>query len=299
MTTSASPDQKKGLLLTATGALFLTFDTPLLRLIDGNVWPVLFWRMVLLSIALLAWWFFMKLARRPMPLLVNGKTGLTVSLLYAAGNVTFILSVFNTNIANVVFILAMTPVIAAVFSFIIMREAIGAATLATLMVAMGGVGIIVWDGIGTGTLFGNLLAASSAVTLALAFTLTRKSGRDMSMAPILAGVITAAVALAAATGSATGLSIDPQKWLWMGLNGLVVMPVSYALMALGPRYISASEVALFLLLETVLAPIWVWLAVGEKATPATLAGGAVILTTLACHSVYKLRRSRNMHRPRA
>lgn len=292
MNSSIASDQRKGLLLTFTGAMFLTFDTPLLRLIGGDVWTVLFWRMALLSIALVSWWVVMKLARKAMPPLINGKTGLGVSLLYAIGNITFMLAVHNTNIANVVFILALTPVIAAVFSFLIMRETIARITVAALLIAMFGVAIIVWDGVGTGTLFGNLMAASTATSLALALTVTRKSGRDMSMTPILSGIITAVFAWL----SASTLYIAPDKWLWMGLNGLLVMPVSYALMALGPRYISASEVALFLLLETVLAPIWVWLVVGEKTTTASLIGGAIILSTLLCHSLYKLHLSRNLQR---
>lgn len=118
------------------------------------------------------------------------------------------------------------------------------------------------------------------------------------MSPVMVGAITAVISLfASGTVALDGvnlgiLNLRPQQSLWMLLNGMIIMPLSYSLLSLGPRYIAASEVALFLLLETALAPIWVWLAVGEKVPIATLSGGAIILTTLLVHSLYKLRRRR-------
>jgi drug/metabolite transporter (DMT)-like permease len=285
LSNSTTSNQKKGLLLTFVGAMILTFDTPVLRLVEGTQWPVLFWRMTFLSIAMFTWWSAGTLLKKPMPPLVNGSTGFVVSWLYAAGNITFITAVFNTSIANVVFILALTPVLAAFVSFVWLRERIGMDTVLALICAMAGVSIIVWHGLGNGTLFGDLMAASTAATLALALTVTRRAGTDMSMSPILAGIITAVVAFFLSGELTSGIG----SWFWLVVNGVLVMPLSYGLLALGPKYISASQVALFFLLETVLAPIWVWLAVGEKVSAATLIGGSVILATLMTHSLYKLR----------
>jgi len=275
--------------------MVITIDTPVLRLIDGPQWLVLFWRTGLLSLTVLCWWLLMKaLKRSPAPLL-NGRAGLAIILLYAIGNVTFITAIFHTAVANVVFILALTPLFAALMSFVWFREKLRAPTWAAFSVALLGVAILVGADLNSGSTFGNLMAAATATTLSLAFTITRRTGRDMSMSPVIVGALTA---MAACIGSALfadqsiiagTLALTARQWGWLLLNGMVIMPLSYSLLALGPRYITAAEVALLLLLETALAPIWVWLAVGETVSMSTIIGGAIILTTLIIHSIYKLR----------
>ncbi len=291
-------NHRKGLMLTFVGAMFITFDTPVLRLIDGPQWTVMFWRALLLCLTVLAWWLVSKALRRSPPPLVNGKSGLAIILLYAVGNLTFITAVYNTSIANVVFILALTPLFAALMSFVWFRENLRPATWIALVVALFGVAIIVWSGLKTSSSLGDLMAAATAMTMALGFTITRRTGKDMSMSPVLVGAITAIISLGASGAVSLEdfnpgvLNLDHRQSLWMLVNGMIIMPLSYSLLALGPRYITAAEVALFLLLETALAPIWVWLAVGEKVAMPTLIGGGIILTTLMIHSIYRLRSKR-------
>ena len=78
----------------------------------------------------------------------------------------------------------------------------------------------------------------------------------------------------------------------MALLGLVVLPVSAVLVLLGPRYLPAPEVGLILLLETVLGPYWVWLALGEEPGARALLGGAIVIGVLVLHSALSLRGQR-------
>lgn len=284
---SVSPEHRKGLLITFLGGLIISFDTPLIRLADSPQWTVMFWRtgFTVLSMGLV--WLVLQLANKRPPPLVNGWPGLSVSLLYALGNLSFITAVYNTSIANVVVILAMTPLIAGVISFLWFRERLPLATWAALVTALIGVAVIVHAGIGEGTLFGDAMAALTAASLALAFTLARRSGRNLVMATLTASLIVCLVSLA----MAATLYVPWPQWWYIAVNGLIVIPLSFSLLTLGPRYISSAEVSLFLLLETILAPIWVWLVVGEKIPPATQLGGAIIVGTLIIHSLHRLRRS--------
>ena len=97
----------------------------------------------------------------------------------------------------------------------------------------------------------------------------------------LAGLATAAFA--------DPLSVDGSDFAVLLLSGLFVLPVAFGLIALGPRRLSAPETGLIMLLETALAPLWVWWALGEGANAEALIGGTVIVTALAVNSVLGLR----------
>lgn len=288
MSVQPSPDHRKGIALTAAGGLLLTFDTPLLRLVDGDVWAVMFWRGVAMFGVLGLFWLWTRLVRGSALPFVNGPAGLAVGLLYGAANVCFVLSLHMTAVANLVFMLALTPMAAAVLSWVFLGERISRATLISILCALSGVVLIVHSGIEEATLLGDSLAVATTVLISGALTITRSTGRDMSLTPAIGALIAAVFAFAVADS----LALTAEQWPWMAVNGILVIPLSSALFALGPRYIPAAEVAMFYLLETVLAPIWVWLAVGEEPTASSLAGGAIIIVTLIIHSLWRLTRGR-------
>ncbi len=276
-------------MITAIGGFLLTFDTPLLKLADADPWTIMFWRGILVFATICAYWAVLQwVVRRPIPM-INGLAGFSVSLLYGIANIFFITALHNTTVANLVFILALTPLVTAGFSIVFLGERIPRGTLLAILVAIGGVLIIVGDGIAQGSSFGDLLAVGSVICMSSALTITRGSGRDMSMAPGPAALMGAAFALV----FIDSFALDATQWMFLLINGVIIMPLSTVLLALGPRYISAPEVGMFLLLETVLAPIWVWLAVNEVPTTNSLIGGAIIVLALGGHSVFRFVRNRS------
>lgn len=282
---------QKGLLLTGFGGFVLTFDIPVLRLANGDIWSVQFVRYALgFGVALLAWGGLSLWRRRPVTLL-PGRTGLLVALLYGCSATTFVSAVFNTTAANVVFILSFNTMFAALLGWLALGERPARFTLATMAVMIGAVALIVGDGVRTGNYFGDLLALAASFILATVITITRKSGRDMGFAPMTGGILPILVALAMmATVDPDGRHVEAPWWLI--LNGAVLIPVSFWCLATGPKYISGPEVAMFYLLETVLAPVWIWLIFQEAPTPAALAGGAIIIAALATHTSWQFGRER-------
>ena len=79
---------------------------------------------------------------------------------------------------------------------------------------------------------------------------------------------------------------------WILFNGAVVMPIAFFCLATGPRYITGPEVAMFYLLETVLAPVWVWLIFTEVPSRASMIGGSILIVTLVGHSLWQLQSGR-------
>ena len=274
----------KGLLITAIGGLALTVDIPLIRLAGGDAWSILMLRAGVTFLAALVIWAVWRLLTPKAPQLIPGRAGLAVAALYGLGSITFITGVYNTTTANLVFILAFNTMFAALLSWIFLKERPRPATLLAMAAMVGGVLIIVGDSIGTGNLFGDFMALCSAFLIASAITISRSSGKDMGFTSLVGVVFPFAVA--AFMVGKTGFQVDA-PW-WIIFNGAVIMPLSFFCLAAGPRYISGPEVAMFYLLETVLAPVWMWMIFYETPTRNSLIGGVILITALVAHSLWQL-----------
>lgn len=284
----------RGLAITAIGGMALTVDIPLIRLADGDHWPILMIRSGMTVIVALVVWAIWRSFSRNAPALIPGWSGLAVAGLYAASAITFIFAVYNTSTANLVFILAFNSMFAALLSWVFLKERPRPATLLAMAVMMVGVLVIVGGGIGAGHFLGDMSALASAFMIALAITITRGSGKDMGFAALVA--VAVPCVLAAAMTAKTGYRVEA-PW-WIIFNGAVIMPISFFCLANGPKYISGPEVAMFYLLETVLAPIWVWLVFAEVPTTATLVGGTILIVALLAHSTWQIHTGRKRRRAR-
>ena len=279
-----SSQHAQGLALTAFGGLVLTVDIPLIRLAQGDTWSILLYRSTTTFIVSILIWLAWRAWRGNAPALVPGLPGLAVASLYALSSITFMTAVYNTSTANLVFILAFNTMFAALLSWIFLRERPRPATFIAMAAMIVGVAIIVWDGIGTGNLLGDALALASAFFIAAAITITRASGRDMGFTPLVSVIVPATIALFMVRE--TGVRVDVP--LWIILNGAIIIPISFFCLATGPKYISGPEVAMFYLLETVLAPVWVWLIFDEVPTRNSMMGGAILIVALVAHSLWQL-----------
>ena len=279
------PDHKKGLLLTSLGGLALSMDIPLIRLSSGEVWSVLSARSLATIVVALAALFVIRRVTGSLQTVLPGRLGIPVGFFYGLTTITFLLAVYYTKAANVVFIIALNPMFTALLSWIFLKERPALSTFITMVVMILGVGLIVGDGMEAGHLLGDALSVIASLSIACAITMSRASGQDMGFASLLAAVIPAAVGLYHI--APTGFSIEHPGWILF--DGALLMPFSFWCLATGTRFLSAPEVAMFYLLETILAPIWVWLIFSEAPTNMTLAGGAILILALAAHSLWQAR----------
>ena len=283
------PDHIKGLTITVAGVLILTPDSLLVRLIGLDSWSMVFWRgfllMLVLTLALAITYRGQTLAL----FLAIGRTGLAIAALFSFSSILFILALHNTSVANTLVIVAAAPLITALMSWLFLNEAVSRRTWLAILAAFAGILILVSDSPRGGTLAGDMAALGTAVCMAGALALIRRArARNMIPATALSGGLSAVLMLP----FAAPLSIAPDE-VWMLLVlGVVVLPVSFGLMSLGPRYLPAPEVALILLLETVLGPFWVWLVLEETPSSRALIGGGIVVTALVLHSLASLLRPR-------
>ncbi|UDL91230.1 DMT family transporter [Mesorhizobium sp. PAMC28654] len=278
----------RGLLLTAIGGLTLTVDIPLIRLAHGEAWTILLLRTgTTFAAGLIMWAVWRSLSDRA-PQLIPGRSGLVVAVLYGLGSIAFVTGVFNTSTANLVFILAFTTMFSALLSWVFLGERPRPLTLGAMALMLVGIVIIVGGSVGSGHLFGDFMALCASLMVASAITISRASGKDMGFTALVGVILPFAVAVFMV--SKVGFQVNA-PW-WIIFNGAVIMPISFFCLANGPKYISGPEVAMFYLLETVLAPVWVWLIFSEAPTRNSLIGGTILIVTLVVHSMWQLHEGR-------
>ncbi len=288
-----------GLLITTIGGLLFTIDLPLLRMAGGDKWSMGVARGLFLFISISAVWFFMRQRNGDKSPYIHGKAAWAVVFTNTIANIAYMAAVVETNAANVVFIIALVPVLTAVFSRIFIQEPIHMFTWIATVLALVGVGIIVREGLSLGKAWGDLFALICATCTAAAFTIIRASGKNVATSLALGSLMSALVSLGVLIVAAPSISdslatlhnaayLGMPTWFWVALNGLIFIPLASSLIANGPRYLPSADVSMFFLLETVLTPVWIWLLFAEAPTSQVLTGGAIVIITLVGHSLWRL-----------
>jgi drug/metabolite transporter (DMT)-like permease len=210
------------------------------------------------------------------PFTSMGRAELAVAVCTAVASGTFIVALNHTTVANVLFMQAVAPIAAALIAWAALRESVSRRTAVAMVVAVGGVGLMV-GGPGASPGLGVGLSVEMTLAFALAVVITRHR-RDISMAPAIC--LSQVLVLAVAAPFSHPGTIDLHDLALIALLGVGQMGLGLAFLTIGARLIPAAEVALITLLEVVLGPLWVWIALSERPSTATLAGGAVVIVAV-------------------
>ena len=183
-------------------------------------------------------------------------------------------------------IFATAPLFAAVLSRIFLGETVPTRVWLAATASFGAILYIFFGSIGTGRVDGDLAAAGAALAMAIGLVVMRRNSH-VSMVP--AWGIGALLAAVVAGWFADPLSITGEDFAVLVPSGVLVLPIAFGLIALGPRRISAPETGLLMLLETTLGPLWVWWFLEERPNTEALIGGAVVIAVLVANSLLGLR----------
>lgn len=282
-------DHARGIRLAAFGVLILSFDALLIRLAEVSAANVAFWRGVFIALAVT---IVLRALRGRWPWAVLHEGGrLTLVLIGLMGlmQVLFVLAIMNTRVANVVVILTVSPLFAALFSGLFLHEWILRRTWVAIVLSILGIGIVFGGAIGTGSWFGDSLALLGAVVVGINFTLLRRLPGVNRLALIAGGGLVTCL-LALPLGAPT--SIPAVALGVLAVMGLVQMPLALVMMTEATRFLPSAEVTLFFTLEAIFGSFWVWLVLAEEPPPATLVGGTLVVATLIVHSWIGIRNER-------
>ena len=249
----------------------------------------MFWRSVFAALFLAGFVAAREGARGlPAAFRAIGGPGLAVAACFAVASTAFVVALAHTTVANVLLVQAGVPLLAALLARLVLGERIAGPTWAAIAATLLGVAVMVSASLGgTASPTGDLLALTIAVAYATATVITRRFAR-VRMAP--AAVLGAALAggfaatrrgLYAAPGA--GFAVTPAELALLAGFGALSFGLGLALFVTGARLLPAATAALIGVAETVLGPLWVWLAWGETPAGRTLLGGGIVLAALVAH----------------
>ena len=217
-----------------------------------------------------------------------GYPGIFYVLSFSICNITFIISIQNTNVANTLIMVAMAPMLSAILATLFLKENSSKETWIAIFITFFSVAFIFYDSLQLGNILGDIFGFITALGLAINANLARYAkNRDLVPSAVLGKLCVAIFAFFFVENFElieTDLIIIPAMCV-------MCVAIPFVMVTIAPRFISAPEVNLFFLLEVIIGPIWVWMIISEKPSIETIAGGVVIIITIAFHSYSALKKT--------
>ncbi len=281
-------DQKKGSLMAFVAVMFITPDSLFIRLSNVETWSLVFYRgiipfvLVFIGMLLIYRLKFFNLLRS------NGYYGFAYVLTFSVTNIAFVVSIQNTNVANTLIMIATAPMLSAILGSFFLKENPDKKTWVAIFITFFAALYIFYDSIKLGNFFGDILGFIAAMGLAVGAVIIR-SAKKLNLVP--SAVVGKLIIALFAILFVKDYSLNNNDIYIVPLMCVMCVAIPFVLVTIAPRFITAAEVNLFFLLETIIGPIWVWLIIKEQPTPETIVGGAIIVLTIATHSFLKLKKS--------
>ena len=281
-------DQKKGSLMAFVAVMFITPDSLFIRLSNVETWSLVFYRgiipfvLVFIGMLLIYRLKFFDLLKS------NGYYGFAYVLTFSITNIAFVVSIQNTNVANTLIMIATAPMLSAILGSFFLKENPDKKTWVAIFITFFAALYIFYDSIKLGNFFGDILGFVAAMGLAVGAVIIR-SAKKLNLVP--SAVVGKLIIALFAMFFVKDYSLNNNDIYIVPLMCVMCVAIPFVLVTIAPRFITAAEVNLFFLLETIIGPIWVWLIIKEQPTPETIVGGAIIVLTIATHSFLKLKKS--------
>ena len=267
--------------------MFITPDSLFIRLSNIDTWGLVFYRGIIPFFSVLIGMLIIYRSNFFKMLFTSGHHGLIYIITFSITNITFVVSIQNTNVANTLVMIAMAPMLSAVLGAIFLREIPESKTWVAILITFFAAIYIFYDSLQLGNIYGDILGLITAFGLSVG-AVTIRSAKKKNLVPA-AVVGKMFVALFAMFFIETYALVE-QDLIIVPLMCIMCVPIPFVLVTIAPRFIPAAEVNLFFLLETIIGPVWVWMVIKEQPSIETIQGGLVIILTIAIHSFLKLKK---------
>ena len=281
-------NQQKGSLLAFIAVFLITPDSLLIRLSNIETWGMLFYRGAIPFVVVLIGTLFFYKKNSLKAFFGIGYPGIFYIFSFAVCNITFIISIQNTNVANTLVMIALAPMLSAILGAIFLKEAPDKKTWIAIIITFASCIYIFYDSLNLGNFYGDFFGLVTAFGLACNANIVRYA-KDRDLVPsALIGKLCVAIF---AFFFVKNFELIGNDIIYVPLMCVMCVAIPFVLVTIAPRFITAAEVNLFFLLETILGPIWVWLVIKEQPSLETIMGGSVIILTIAIHSFLALKKT--------
>ena len=268
--------------------MFITPDSLFIRLSNVETWGLVFYRgiipffTVFLGMLIIYKLNFFKI------LFNSGYHGLVYIGTFSLTNITFVVSIQNTNVANTLVMIATAPMLSAILGAYFLKEPPDKKTWVSIIITFFAIIYIFFDSLKIGNFYGDILGFITALGLAVG-AVTIRSAKTKNLVP--AAVIGKLFVATFALFFIESFALIEKDLIIIPAMCILCVAIPFVLVTIAPRFIPAAEVNLFFLLETIIGPIWVWLIIKEQPSIETLYGGVIIILTIAIHSFLKLKKT--------
>ena len=281
-------DQQKGSLLAFVAVMFITPDSLFIRLSNVDTWGLVFYRGIIPFFTVFVGMLLIYKSNFFKMLFSSGYHGLIYISTFSITNITFVVSIQNTNVANTLVMIATAPMLSAILGAIFLKEPPDKKTWISIIVTFFAIIYIFFDSIKLGNFYGDILGFITAIGLAVgAVTIRSAKSKNLVPAAVVGKLFVATFALF----FIESFVLENKDLIIVPLMCILCVAIPFVLVTIAPRFIPAAEVNLFFLLETIIGPIWVWLIIKEQPSIETLQGGVIIIATIGIHSFLKLKNS--------
>ena len=282
--------QQKGSSLAFIAVMFITPDSLFIRLSSIDTWGLLFYRGAIPFFAVLIGLLIFYKKNFFKAFLNVGYAGIFYVISFSICNITFIISIQNTNVANTLIMIAMAPMMSAILGALFLKEIPDKKTWIAIAITLICVIYIFYDSLESGNLFGDIMGITTSFGLATNAVIVRSAKeRDLLPSAVIGKLC---VAIFAVFFVDSFLLVE-KDLIYIPLMCILCVAIPFVLVTIAPRFIPAEEVNLFFLLETIIGPLWVWIVIKEQPSPETIIGGLIIISTIAIHSFLKLKTIKN------
>ncbi len=279
-------NQQKGSLLAFIAVMFITPDSLFIRLSNIDTWGLVFYRGIIPFFTVFIGMLLIYKLNFFNILFSSGYHGIIYVITFSITNITFVVSIQNTNVANTLVMIATAPMLSAILSRIFLKERPDKSTWISIIITFLAILFIFYDSLGIGNFYGDFLGFITALGLAVgAVTIRSAKSKNLVPAAVIGKLFVAIFALF----FIESFILAEKDLFIVPLMCILCVAIPFVLVTIAPRFIPAAEVNLFFLLETIIGPIWVWLIIKEQPSIETLIGGMVIISTIAIHSYWKIR----------
>ncbi len=271
-----------GFVLCLMGGFFLSWGGLIIRLFETeDIWQILFVRSLFFITALSIFLYFTYRGQTYQIIKRSGFPAVIGGLFLSISFVAYVVSMSETTVANVVFIISTQTIFLAIFGYFFLNEKISLRGFFSIILAFIGMIVLVGDSINNGSLFGNIVAFAIPINFTILVMIIRKfPSLDMVPAIFYSGIFSGVYGLV----MSENLIFSSNDLLMGFLLGVPQLAFGFICVTIGSKSTPAVTVGLLMLLETIFAPIWVWLFLDEIPPLSVFIGGFIIILAVVSKS---------------